>query len=379
MNRRLAASLSVLLLNAGLGLAFPRAGAAQAGPGDIPEKNDQAAAEAFKPRLIAIPFVYYTPETKLAFGGGGVLTFRAGRRKAETRASSIWAFGTYNLAKQFQVVVKPEIYLSRNSFFLSGNLRYERTPQKFFGVGNDMPGSAEESYTPRVVTVQVGVKKKFLGHLFAGVHYEFEQLTMEKVEPGGILEAGDIPGSRGGLLSGFGLSLDWDTRDAVIFPRKGIFIQLTADTYDAMTGSDFTFSNIKLDFRRYVPVTATQVLAVQALLQSASGEVPFHKLALVGGESLLRGYYRGRYRDKSLIAVQAEYRVTVWKRIGVAGFAGLADVFPGLADLRLGRLKYSVGTGVRYTVNKREGTNLRMDMAWGKGSFGLYFTAQEAF
>jgi hypothetical protein len=30
-------------------------------------------------------------------------------------------------------------------------------------------------------------------------------------------------------------------------------------------------------------------------------------------------------------------------------------------------------------INKREGTNLRMDMAWGQASFGLYFTAQEAF
>ena len=378
MSFRPPASLPAVLIVARV-LLFPQAVPAQAGPGDVPEKTGQAAVEAFKPRLIAIPFLYYSPETKLAFGGGGVLTFRAGRKKAETRASSVWAFGTYNLARQFQVVVKPEIYFSRNSFFLSGNLRYERTPQKFFGVGNDMPGSAEESYTPRVVTVQVGVKKKFLGHLFAGVQYEFEQMTMEKVEPGGVLEAGEIPGSRGGQLSGFGASLDWDTRDAVIFPRKGVFLQFTADTYGAMTGSDFTFTGLKFDFRKYVPVAPDQVLAIQALFKSGSGEVPFHKLALLGGESLLRGYYRGRYRDRDILAVQAEYRVTVWKRIGVAGFAGVADVFPRLAEFRLGHLKYSAGTGVRYMVNKREGTNLRMDMAWGKGSFGLYFTAQEAF
>jgi hypothetical protein len=30
-------------------------------------------------------------------------------------------------------------------------------------------------------------------------------------------------------------------------------------------------------------------------------------------------------------------------------------------------------------INKREGTTLRLDMAWGKASFGLYITAQEAF
>jgi hypothetical protein len=93
----------------------------------------------------------------------------------------------------------------------------------------------------------------------------------------------------------------------------------------------------------------------------------------------MRGYYKGRFRDKDILAVQAEYRVMVTKRIGVVGFAGLADVFPAFAEFKLKTIKYSLGTGFRYVVNKRESTTLRMDMAWGKLSFGLYFTAQEAF
>lgn len=348
--------------------------------GDAAAGNEaKTVKNVYKPRLIAIPFIYYSPETKLAFGGGGVLNFRAGRNKEQTRASTVWAFGTYNLARQFQVVVKPEIYFERNSFFLSGNLRYERTPQNFFGIGNDMPSTAEESYTPRIVTVQVGVKKKFLGHLFAGVQYDFEKMTMEKVEPGGVLDSGSITGSRGGLLSGFGVSLDWDTRDGVLYPRKGVFFQLTADTYGAMTGSDFAFTSLKLDCREYFLVAPDQVLALQAYIRSTAGEVPFHKLAFLGGESIMRGYYKGRFRDKDILAVQAEYRVLVTKRIGVVGFAGLADIFPAFAEFKLKTIKYSVGTGVRYMVNKREGTTLRLDMAWGKASFGLYVTAQEAF
>jgi outer membrane protein assembly factor BamA len=343
------------------------------------EKEPDNSKDAFKAHLIALPFIYYSPETKLAFGGGGILNFRAGRNKEQTRASTVWAFGTYTLARQFQIVVKPEIYFERNRFFLSGNLRYERTPQDFFGIGNDMPTTAEESYTPRIMTVQVGVKKKFLGHLFAGVQYDFEQMTMEEVEPGGLLSSGSITGSRGGLLSGFGVSLDWDTRDGVLYPRKGVFLQFTADTYGAMTGSDFTFTGFKFDCREYFLVARDQVLALQAYFRSTAGDVPFHKLALLGGESLMRGYYKGRFRDKDILAVQAEYRVMVTKRIGVVGFAGLADVFPEFSEFELKAIKYSVGTGVRYMINKREGTTLRMDMAWGRASFGLYFTAQEAF
>jgi outer membrane protein assembly factor BamA len=376
MNSR--SSLLCALMLSAVVLA-PNRAFAQDIPAGVAEKETAKPKDAFKPHLIAIPFINYTPETKLAFGGGGILNFRAGRDKERTRASTVWAFGTYTLAKQFQIVVRPEIYFEHNNFFLSGNIRYERTPQKFFGIGDNMPTTEEESYTPRIMTFQVGVKKKFLGHLFAGIQYDFEQMTIEKVEPGGLLSSGSITGSRGGLCSGFSISVDWDTRDGVLYPRKGVFFLIAADTYGALSGSDFAFTSLKLDCRQYFLVAPDQVLALQVYIKSTAGEVPFHKLALLGGETLMRGYYKGRFRDKNILAVQAEYRVMVTQRIGVVGFAGLADVFPAFSDFTFKALKHSVGTGIRYMVNKREGTTLRMDMAWGKASFGLYFTAQEAF
>jgi outer membrane protein assembly factor BamA len=374
---RRAPLLFVLMICAGV-LSPGRMSAQDVQPGGA-EKEPKSSKDAFKAHLTAFPFINYSPETKLAFGGGGILNFRAGRNKEKTRASTVWAFGTYSLARQFQVVVRPEIYFERNNFFLSGNFRYERTPQNFYGIGNDMPSTAEESYTPRIMTVQVGVKKKLLGHLFAGVQYDFEQVTMENVEPGGILSSGSVTGSRGGLLSGFSVSFDWDTRDGVLYPHKGVFFLVAADTYGAMSGSDFAFTSFKLDCREYFLVAPDQVLALQVYIRSTAGEVPFYKLAMLGGESLMRGYYKGRFRDKDILAVQAEYRVMVTKRIGIVGFAGLADVFPAFSEFAFKTIKYAAGTGFRYVVNKREGTTLRMDMAWGKASFGLYFTAQEAF
>jgi hypothetical protein len=353
------------------GLLLPLPAVSEDAPG--PE------AKPYKARLIAIPFIYYSPETKLAFGGGGVLNFRAGRQKEQIRTSSVWAYASYSLARQWNILIKPEIYLQRNSLCVSGIIHFERAPQRFYGVGNDMPTTAEESYTPRIFTVQIGVKKRIVSDLFGGVRFDFEQMTMEKVEAGGILDTGGLTGSRGGMISGFGISLDWDTRDAAIFPRNGAFVQLTADSYGTMAGSDFSFSRLVFDYRRYLPVGVDRVLAVQAYLFSASGDVPFHRLALLGGESLLRGYYMGRYRDKGLMAVQAEFRALLTKRIGVAGFAGVADVFPGFAGFELDKIKFSVGSGVRYVVNKRDGTTLRLDMAWGRACFGLYLTAEEAF
>jgi outer membrane protein assembly factor BamA len=349
------------------------------GPGRGAPEEEAKDKDPYKARLVGVPFIYYSPETKLAFGGGGVFNFRAGRRKEESRTSSVWGYASYNLARQFSVLVKPEIFLKANSVFVHANIRYERAPQLFYGIGNDMPAADEESFTPKTLTVQLGLKRRIVGSLFAGLQYDFENLVMEKVEPGGLLDTAGITGSDGGMFSGFGLSLDWDTRDAVLFPRRGVFAELTADAYGAMAGSDATYTSLKVDLRQYVPAGTDRVLALQLFLHATGGDVPFQRLALLGGESLVRGYYKGRFRDKGLLAVQAEYRQLVTARIGIAAFAALADVFPGFGDFRVERLKYSIGGGLRYVVNKHDGTAVRLDFAWGQACFGLYLTAKEAF
>lgn len=358
-----------VLLAAGL---FPRGPAAGA-------EEPAAEPKPYKARLIGLPFIYYSPETKLAFGAGSMLNFRAGKNKEEARTSSVWAFATYNLARQFSALIKPEIYVERNSLILAGTIQYQRTPQLFYGVGNATLSTDGESFTPRIFALRMGVKRRVIGPLFGGLEFDFERTTIEKVEPGGLLASGEFTGSHGGMIAGFGANLNWDTRDSVLFPLRGAYLQLAADAYGATAGSDFGYNRLELDLRKYWPLGTNRVLATQAYLVSIGGNVPFYKLALLGGESLLRGYYRGRFRDKGLALVQAEFRALITKRIGVVGFAGLADVFPGFRDVRAGRLKFAAGSGLRYVINKRDSATVRLDLAWGQGSFGLYITAREAF
>lgn len=364
-----------LLAAAGFAASVPAASAGQTAASE----PKATKTEPYKARLLGLPFVYYSPETKLAFGGGGILNFRAGRHKDVVRPSTVYAYASYNLAKQFTLHLKPEIYVRGNSLIFTGRLRYERTPQLFYGIGNDTLAVNGESFTPRSFAVQVGVKRRIVGGLFGGFGFDYERLTVEKVEPGGLLDSGTVVGSQGGLLAGIGGNLDWDTRDSPLFPLRGAYLQLIATAYGASAGSDFTFNRVELNLRKYYPLGPRRVLAVQGYMCSTGGNVPFYKLPMLGGDTLLRGYYKGRFRDKGLALVQAEFRALITPRIGVAGFAGLADVFPGLKGLDRGKLKFAAGSGLRYVINKRDGTTVRLDMAWGQASFGLYITAQEAF
>lgn len=111
----------------------------------------------------------------------------------------------------------------------------------------------------------------------------------------------------------------------------------------------------------------------------ANGRVPFYDQCLLGMSQDLRGYEAGRYRDRRMLAAQAEYRREVWKRFGAVGFFGVGEVAPTFGNFRYDKLLPGGGLGVRFRLTKKNHVNLRVDYAWGKGSSALYIGVGEAF
>jgi outer membrane translocation and assembly module TamA len=93
----------------------------------------------------------------------------------------------------------------------------------------------------------------------------------------------------------------------------------------------------------------------------------------------VRGYKAGRYRDKLMLTSQAEYRLELPKRFGVAAFFGIAEVAPKLGAFNNENLKPGGGVGLRYTLAKKTHVNLRVDYAAGLQGGGMYMGVSEAF
>jgi len=342
-----------------------------------------AAEVQEKPKIgvVVLPVLFNMPETKWGGGIGGLLTYRPAGSEPSARPSSLYFYAIYTQKKQFSTKWEPEVYLAKEKYLLKGRFIFEKYPEKFWGVGRDVADEREEDYTPRSFVLEASFQKKIwpARNLYLGLLYQFENFKILKTEEGGQLAAGTWPGSSGGTISGAGFIVNWDTRDNVFYPSRGKFWQFSTAFCGSFLGSDFDYTSIKLDLRTFFPALPSHVLGVQALYQAAAGTPPFKSYAKLGGDCMMRGYYSGRYRDKNLLAVQAEYRLPVWWRFGLVGFAGVANVAEKLGGLGLKDLKYSLGTGIRFKVAPKEGTNLRLDFAWGKGTSGFYFTAGEAF
>ncbi len=345
------------------------------------------AAQAEKPieekpasSLVLLPAIYYTPETRWAIGVGGIYTFRPKGTPQAGRPSLFQALAVYTQNKQFYLSLEPNLYLRKETYLLNSLLEVRKYPNKFWGIGSDTPDSAQENYTPAQQNFSLTLQKKISRResLYVGLKYSLEHHRFLNFEAGGQLASGYINGSPGGILSGLGLAFSLDSRDNIFSPSRGNYFQATALVFNRFLASDYNYFNFKADLRHYFSLWRSQALALQCVFQALPGGTPFMALAPLGGDSLMRGYYNGRYRDKVLLAGQAEYRFPVWWRLGMVAFVGAGGVADRASCLSGNALKFSYGFGLRFRLNQ-EGENLRIDFAWGKGTSGVYFTAGEAF
>ena len=330
--------------------------------------------------LIPIPVLYYTPETKLAFGVAAQYYHRPAEAAPGSRPSTLTPVFIYTTNSQIVAEFYSDLWWSQADYHFTGYVSYSKFPDKFYGIGNATSEDAEEEYTPRYVRLQATIERRAFSAFRVGVGYQFEYSELEEVEEGGRLDQAAIPGSDGGVVSGAKVLASWDTRDNIFAATSGQFHQLTVDLNGGTIGSDYDFGRYVLDLRGYVSTLPSHVLALHGYLGIETGDPPFQHLFLFGGQNLMRGYYLGRFRDMNMIAAQAEYRIVpIWWRLGAVVFAGFGDVAEEPSRFRLDDFRYSIGGGIRFVLNRAEGIALRFDFGFGEGDSGFYITLGESF
>jgi outer membrane protein assembly factor BamA len=334
--------------------------------------------------FIPIPILFYMPETGIGAGAAVNCYFREPGSRSDSKPSTIMPVIAYTQKKQMIGEISADLYWRDETYHLNSYLSYKKFPDKFYGIGNNTLEDDEEDYTPEIAKLTLNIQKKTYSGFSIGLQYEFEHNEIVEFQEDGLLAQGDIPGVEGGTTSGIGLSIIWDTRDNIFYPTSGKYCQSSASLFSSALGSDFEFKRYNLDFRQYLPLFSSHVLAFQGYLNIMTGKPPFQILSLLGsragGQNLMRGYYEGRYRDKNMIAFQMEYRImpVLW-RFGLVAFVGFGDVSDKMDNFEIQNLKYSLGVGIRYLFIREEKINVRFDVGYGKNSSGIYITIGEAF
>lgn len=334
--------------------------------------------------IFLFPLAYYTPDTRFAAGAVGVYYFNTAKKSSEekgvdTRLSYVKLLADYTQNKQLDFWSSWNIFTNEEKFLFKGEFRYRNFPDRFYGLGNNSIEDNLEFYSYDLFHFKFLAMHQIKNKFFIGFDAQYASEFNFKRSAGGILDNQTIIGYDGGVGTGLGLVATYDTRDNVVNAYSGVLFEMSSYFNQTVFGGDFNFTNINFTFNKYWELKKDHVVAVNLSSIFNFGGVPFLEMATVGGDDLIRGYANNRFRDNNFIGGQIEYRFPVYNRFGMVVFTGVGDVFSEFSDLKLNLLKFSVGTGIRFAINKKERLNVRVDYGLGRKNDAFYIMLTEAF
>lgn len=214
------------------------------------------------------------------------------------------------------------------------------------------------------------------GHFIPDKATPFENYIAKTGEPADALNVG------------LGLFAQYDSRDNITNPYKGILFKIEAKYYPKALGNSLeSFGKVTLQFDFYKKLWKGMILAYDFFSDFTFGQSSWHMYARLGGTDRMRGYYEGRYRDDNVVQTQVELRQKIYKRHGITGWVGFGNIW-GNDAFKWKNTLYSFGCGYRFEFKNR--MNIRLDYGWGvfgnrhfswdnKRSSAFIFTASEAF
>lgn len=333
--------------------------------------------ESDKPpnKFFPFPIISYSPETGLALGGMCYYypNMEVSSLGQKPDVLSALLFATQK--SQYVGNLAVSKYFFEGKQWLLINTSVANCPSYFYGLGSDATLDQKESYTIMESQLNASYLWEIRENVYLGPSVLYTNASITDKTQGGLLENGDIIGSNGTNATGVGLNVIWDeTKD---FARNGFIISLQANDFSKDWGSSENFARVNLDCRKYIPISEERIFAIQGVLTSTSGSVPFQFMPCIGG--VIRGIEGGRFCDKNYLAFQGEYRFPVRGIFSMTVFGGFGEVAPSLGEMNFGDLKTMGGIGFRFALDKEHNVKLRLDVAGTLDNPVAYLNFGEAF
>jgi hypothetical protein len=323
-----------------------------------------------------VPILFYAPENQFGFGGG-VLTTWMQPGSYRDRPSNVTLYGIYTTRKQVIFGGSYELRFREDRHVWWQEFRYIDWPDRYYGIGNDTRASDLEKYTDYYQQLESEYQHRVVSHLYIGMRHLFRVSRTLDVEPDGMLAQHPL-GFGKVLWSGAGPLLVWDNRKGIFWPTGGSLLRADVTVHTKAFGAQFSAALFRLDLRHYQPLFRNHVLAMRLVSFSVVGDAPFQLLPALGGNTLFRGWYLGRLRDRVFVAAEAEYRVALSRRWAVVGFGSIGRVASSFSGLDPRDLHAAGGGGLRFAVRPESRANFRFDLAYGDELYP-YFQFREAF
>jgi hypothetical protein len=356
-----------------------------AGAVSAQEAEPDTMPPAYRDRFIGLPYMSYSPQTRLAFGVAGGYQFKwpGMARDSVTRPSYLAVNATYTQKGQWITFLGTSLFSPGNRWWTTAAASAGYFPVFYFGIGPRTAVADTNLMQSRFRSVDLRLLRQVANRFFVGPNLRLLSISHLKWQFPARIPA-VLPGGRGGVNAGIGVTAIYDARNSSATPTRGRFAQLEFLINDPLWGSDFSYAKLVADARIYLPVRrGRDVIALTAYGEFSGSEVPIQTMAMLGNATtqvIMRGVYLGRFRDRHSLVAQADYRGHLKGRFGYVVFGSGGNVFGSPGHGFFDRVKFTGGAGLRFNVNPADPLNLRADFTLTSfGGGGLSLGATEAF
>lgn len=336
----------------------------------------------------------YTPEASFGVGGAVLASFRINKNDTVSQRSFLPAGLNLSLNGTVVVAGAGTFFFNENKFRIYASYGYRNEPAHYYGKGYDGPAHIERGdSTTRYHRSYFQIYPRFVWevrpHFYVGGLFEINYTKASDINP--VMEQDPYFNKFKSkyLNIGIGGLVQYDTRDDVATPTKGKLLSLNAKAFGKYLGGAYNYEIVELEYRQFANVFRPRsTLAWIAKTQIGLGDIPFTELPTFGSPFDLRGYYMGKYRDKSMAYGIVEYRHmfgspakyksgSFWAKCGFVVWGGTATI--GNTPFDWDKWKLNYGLGIRFQM--QPGKNFRLDVGKEPGQSGMqvYMNMTEAF
>lgn len=316
----------------------------------------------------------YSAVTKVSLGILASGLYRIDRTDTITQPSNVSLYANISTSGYYKVGVTGLNLMDRNRHRIKYDISFASMPIDYWGIGYAMAQAEKSSMVEKRYRIDAEYQYEMARNFFGGVALDFTHAAAKKVaNPDYMLGQRDKY-----TATGWGLSLQYDSRDFAPNPYKGIYLSLRETYFPAALGTTETIWRTTFTGNYYQRLWKGCTLALDAYMEYNAGkEIPWSMVAQLGGGYRMRGYYLGQYRDNGMIEVQAELRQKIYNRHGIAVWVGAGNVFPNFNSFQWRQTLPNYGIGYRWEFKHR--VNVRIDYGRGKHGGSVVFNVNEAF
>lgn len=316
---------------------------------------------------------FYSTDTKF---GVGLVAAGLYRVDSVTPVSNVSLKGQLSTSLFYSVGITGDHIFSDDHMRIGYDVDFKSFPTYFWGIGYDeaIDDMRKAKYTNISVNLDGDLKLQLLPRFFVGPAVSFAYNKATDIEQPALWYGLPVHTTAFGL----GATLQYDSRDAIGEPHSGWYVKVNQTFYPRCLGnSTHSYSITSAHVSHYREVWRGGVIAGCLQGKFTYGHTPWTMLPTLGGSSTMRGYFSGQYRDKCAADFTIELRQHVYRRSGVVVWGGVGTIFPDFSSVRWKHLLPNAGVGYRWEFKHR--VNVRVDVGFGRDTWGVEFNINEAF